>query len=348
MLGPAANTRCLSATTRSRRGAIALLAGLTLPLAACSAAGDDAPSSGSEGSADVQPIDRLQIMAPADPGGGWDSTARAMAQAIDTDELAKTTNVTNVPGAGGTIGLAKLANESSDTYLMVMGLVMIGAIETNQSPASLDDVTPIARLTAEDEVIVVPAESPYQTIDDLVADLKAKGRGVTFSGGSAGGTDHILAGLVAKAAGVEPADLNYIPYSGGGESLAALLGNKVSAGISGVSEYAEQIEAGTLRAVAVSGSERVEGIDAPTLTEAGYDVELINWRGVVAPKGLSAEATDRLVTLVTAMHDSDSWQQALETNGWADTFLAGDEFATYIKEQEVTTTAVLRDLGLVT
>jgi putative tricarboxylic transport membrane protein len=269
-----------------------------------------------------------------------------MSASIDSAKLAKTTNVTNVPGAGGTIGLAQLANEKSDSYLMVMGLVMIGAIETNQSSASLDDVTPIARLTAEDEVIVVPAKSPYKTIDDLVADLKAKGRGVAFSGGSAGGTDHILAGLLAKAAGVDPSKLNYVPFSGGGESLAALLGNKVAAGISGVSEYAEQIKAGKLRALAVCGSKRVEGIDAPTLKEAGYDVELINWRGVVAPKGLSADAADRLTALVTKMHDSAGWKDALTKNGWTDTFLAGDEFGSYIKEQTTTTTAVLKDLGL--
>ncbi len=323
----------------TRLGLVAAL----LTVSACS----DSPGNGSAGSGEAQAFSRLQIMAPADPGGGWDSTARAMSQAVESANLAGSTNVTNVPGAGGTIGLAQLANERSDSFLMVMGLVMIGAIETNQSEVSLDDVTPIARLTAEDEIVVVPAASPYQTIDDLVADLQAKGRAVTFSGGSAGGTDHILAGLIAQAAGVDPANLNYIPYSGGGESLAALLGNQVSAGISGVSEYAEQITAGTLRPLAVSGSDRVDGIDAPTLTEAGYDVELINWRGVVAPAGLSSEQTDRLITLVTEMHDSESWQQALDTNGWTDTFLAGEEFATYIQDQVQVTTQVLKDLGLV-
>ena len=156
-----------------------------------------------------------------------------------------------------------------------------------------------------------------------------------------------MAGLLAKAAGASPADLNYVAFSGGGESLAALLGNKVAAGISGVSEYAEQIKAGKLRALAVSGPERVEGVDAPTLKEGGYDVELINWRGVVAPKGLSKDATDRLVALVTKMHDSTEWKDALATNGWTDTFLTGDEFATFIKDEQVTTSTVLQDLGLV-
>ncbi len=211
----------------------------------------------------------------------------------------------------------------------------------------MDDVTPIARLTAEDEVIVVPADSPYKTIKDLGDDLKARGRKVAIAGGSAGGTDHIVAGLLTKAAGASPADLNYVAFSGGGESLAALLGNKVAAGISGVSEYAEQIKAGKLRALAVAGPERVDGVDAPTLKEGGYDVELTNWRGVVAPKGLSKEATDRLVEAVTQMHDSSSWKKALTTNGWSDTFLTGDEFASFIKDEETTTSTVLKDLGLV-
>jgi putative tricarboxylic transport membrane protein len=194
---------------------------------------------------------------------------------------------------------------------------------------------------------VVPAKSPYRTIKDLADDLKARGRKVAIAGGSAGGTDHIVAGLLTEAAGASPADLNYVAFSGGGESLAALLGNKVAAGISGVSEYAEQIKAGKLRALAVAGPERVEGVDAPTLKEGGYDVELINWRGVVAPKGLSKDATDRLVALVTEMHDSAEWKDALATNGWTDTFLTGDEFSSFIEDEQATTATVLQDLGLV-
>jgi putative tricarboxylic transport membrane protein len=320
-----------------------VLAAACLALTAC---GDNGGTSGTDNGA-AKPVNRLQIMAPADPGGGWDLTARAMSQALEGAGLAKSTTVTNVPGAGGTIGLAQLANERSEDFLMVMGLVMVGAIETNKSKNTLDDVTPIARLTAEDEVIVVPAESPYKTIKDLGDALKSQGRKVAIAGGSAGGTDHILAGLLTKAAGASPADLNYVAFAGGGESLAALLGNKVAAGISGVSEYAEQIKAGKLRALAVSGPKPVDGVDAPTITEGGYDVELINWRGVVAPKGLDADAKDRLVELVTKMHDSKEWKDQLTKNGWTDTFLAGDEFDAFIKDEQETTTTVLKDLGLV-
>ena len=278
-------------TSRPRTVA-ALLGVAALTLSAC---GGGSSSTGAE---DAERLPH-PAMAPADPGGGWDGTARAMAASMEGAGLAKSTQVSNVPGAGGTIGLAQLANETSEDYLMVMGLVMVGAIETNESPATLDDVTPIARLTAEDEIIVVPDASPYDAIQDLADDLAANGRDVAIAGGSAGGTDHIVAGLLTNAAGASPEDLNYIAYSGGGETLAALLGNKVSAGISGVSEYAEQVKAGkVLRALAVTGPERVDGIDAPTLTEAGFDIEFINWRGVVAPAGLSDTATDRLVDLV--------------------------------------------------
>ncbi len=342
MVLPSAAPRTSAHTPRRctrGRAVAAVLGAAALTLSACGGSSTDSASDGQ--------VSRIQLMAPADPGGGWDGTARSMAASMEGAGLAKSTQVTNVPGAGGTIGLAQLANEKSEDYLMVMGLVMVGAIETNQSKVTLDDVTPIARLTAEDEIIVVPEASPYETIQDLADDLAANGRDVAIAGGSAGGTDHIVAGLLTDAAGATPEDLNYIAYSGGGETLAALLGNKVSAGISGVSEYAEQVKAGTLRALAVTGPERVDGIDAPTLTEAGFDIEFINWRGVVAPAGLSDEATDRLVDLVTQMHDSTEWQDALETNGWDDTFMTGDEFAAFIDEERTVTTTVLRDLGLV-
>lgn len=295
----------------------------------------------------VEAYDRLAIMAPADPGGGWDGTARAMSRVMEDVGLADSTVVTNVGGAGGTVGLAQLANETSEEFLMVSGLVMVGAIETNQSPISFDDVTPIARLTAEDEVLVVPAESEYTDLDSFVEAWKEQGGGFSITGGSAGGTDHIVAGLLAAEAGIPIEDVNYIAYSGGGESLAALLGNQVTAGISGVSEYAEQIAAGELIPLAVTGSEPVEGVDAPTMVEAGYDVELSNWRGVVAPGGISDEAKERLVGAVTQMHDSSEWNEQLETNGWSDFFLPGDEFDAYLDEEKVRIIGVLSELGLI-
>jgi putative tricarboxylic transport membrane protein len=334
---------------RKRRGRLTVLSTAVAALALVAAGCSDTTGSGGDSQAQkaFKPVNRLQVMAPADPGGGWDQTARSLAASFEEAALAKSVQVSNVGGAGGTVGLAQLKNERSEDYLMVMGLVMVGAIETNKSQATLEDTTPIARLTAEDEIVVVPAKSPYKTIDDLVKDMQQKGRGVSIAGGSAGGTDHILAALIAKAGDVPVEDLNYVPFSGGGESLAALLGSQVSAGISGVGEYAEQIKAGKLRALAVSGAERVEGIDAPTLTEAGLDVELINWRGVVGPPNLSDDARQKLIDLVEKVHESDAWQQQVEKNGWSDTYLAGDEFDSFLAEERERVSGVLKDIGLV-
>lgn len=333
-----------SAFTRRHLLTVAIGASALATTAACS--GSSPGGSGAESPGGRSAVGRLQIMAPADPGGGWDQTARALAASFEADKLAKSTQVSNVGGAGGTVGLAQLKNERSKDFLMVMGLVMVGAIETNSSQATLKDTTPIARLTAEDEVVVVPKASPYQSIDDMVADMKARGGKVSIAGGSAGGTDHIVAALIAQAGGVPIKDLNYIAFSGGGESLAALLGNQVSAGISGVAEYAEQITSGDLRALAVSGSKKVEGIDAPTLTEAGYDVELSNWRGVVAPPGISDQDRTRLLGLVEAVHSSAAWEKQLESNGWDDTYLAGDEFDAFLKTENTRVSGVLKDIGL--
>ncbi|MGM1063654.1 Bug family tripartite tricarboxylate transporter substrate binding protein [Saccharothrix sp. Mg75] len=318
---------------------LAAVAAAGLVLAGCGGGGG--------GVSATDDVGRLEIMAPADPGGGWDQTARAMQAAISGADLAGSVQVSNVGGAGGTVGLQKLANEKSDTYLMVTGLVMVGAVETNGVDKRLEDTTPIARLTAEDEVVVVPAESPYQTIDDLLKAVDEKGQGVSITGGSAGGTDHILAAMLLKAKNIDPAKLNYVPYSGGGESLAALLGGKVDAGISGVGEYVEQIKAGKLRALGTSGPQEHPEIKAPTFKQVGSGVELINWRGVVAPGSISVAAKDRLVKLVTDMHASPQWQEELKKKGWTDTFQTGHDFNTFLTTEIGRIKPVLQEIGLV-
>jgi tripartite-type tricarboxylate transporter receptor subunit TctC len=330
--------------TPRRLALIALPLAGTLALAACgSISGSTASEAGTE---------ELQIIVPADPGGGWDATGRAMQKVMQDNDLVDSAQVTNVGGAGGTVGLTQLANETDPNTLMVMGLVMVGAIETNRSETTLADTTPIAELTEEAEIIVVPADSPYDDVQDLVDDIKANGQGVSVTGGSAGGADQILAALLLQESGV-PADqiaskLNYIPYSGGGESLAALLGDKVDAGISGVSEYAEQVKAGKLKALAVSSDERSELLpDVPTLGEQGIDLTLTNWRGVVAPGSVDDAKADELTELVTEMHDTDDWATVLEDNAWADAFLTGEEFDTFLDEDVTRVQGVLTDIGLV-
>jgi putative tricarboxylic transport membrane protein len=289
------------------------------------------------------------IIAPAAPGGGWDQTARAMQSALQDEGISSSVQVTNVPGAGGTIGLAQFAAQSNGNpnALIVGGYVMVGAILTNNSPVTLDQVTPIARLTGEFEAIVVPAASPIQSLADLVTALKADPGAVSWAGGSAGGTDHIAVGLIAKAVGVDPTKINYIAYSGGGEALAAILGNQVTAGISSLSEFEGQVAAGELRLLAVSSDERIPGVDAPTLKEAGVDVSLQNWRMVAAAPGLTPEQVAAVTADIEKMAKSAAWQETLKTKGWADTFLSGDAFREQLAKDITATQVVLKDIGLV-
>ena len=287
-------------------------------------------------------------MAPAAPGGGWDQTARSLQTAMQQEKISGNVQVMNVPGAGGTIGIAQFASQQKGkpNALMVGGYVMVGAILTNKSPVTLKDVTPIARLTGEYEAIVVPASSDIKTIGDLVAKLKANPGAVSWGGGSAGGTDHILVGLLAKAAGVDPTKINYIAFSGGGEALAAILGSQVTAGVSSYGEFESQIKAGTLRLLAVSADKKIEGVDAPTLKESGFDVVLQNWRMVAAAPGLSAEQKKAVQADVEKVVKSKTWQETLKTKGWADTYLSGEAFDAQLAKDISATEAVLKDIGL--
>ncbi|PPB49745.1 C4-dicarboxylate ABC transporter substrate-binding protein [Arthrobacter pityocampae] len=329
-------------TTARRSTLTALALASALALSACGSMTESTTAGDAEGG-----IEKLNIVVPADPGGGWDQTGRAMETDLKENDLVGNASVVNVGGAGGTNGLAKLATETDPNTLMVMGYVMVGAVETNSAANRIEDTTPIARLTEEPLVIVVPADSPYQTVQDLLDDIEAKGQGVSITGGSAGGADHILAGSVLKEAGVAPEKLNYIPYSGGGESLAALLGNKVNAGISGVGEYAEQVNSGKLRALAVSGEDAAPQLpDTPTLTEEGIDLVLTNWRGVVAPGSIDDAQAEALTQLVTDLHATDTWKATLEENNWADAFLAGEEFEAFLDEDIASVKTTLTDIGL--
>ena len=289
------------------------------------------------------------VMAPASPGGGWDQTARAIQTSMQDEAIASSVQVNNVPGAGGTIGLAQFASQSkgNPNQLIVGGYVMVGAILTNKSPVTLDAVTPIARLTGEFEAIVVPTSSPIQSLSELMDQFKSDPGSVSWAGGSAGGTDHIAVGLVANAVGVDPTRINYIAFSGGGEALAAILGGQVTAGISSLGEFKDQIQAGQLRLLAVSSGERVEGTDAPTLKESGVDVEVQNWRMVAAAPGLSDEQIAQISSDVEKMVQSESWKKTLADKGWIDTYLAGDDFKAQLAADTAATEAILKDIGLV-
>ncbi len=291
----------------------------------------------------------LKLMAPAAPGGGWDQTARAMQEALVKGGIARSAPVTNVAGAGGSVGIAQFVNSAKGdgNQLMVNGFVMVGALAMNKSPVTLDQVTPIARLTEEIQVIVVPANSPLKTAQDLAAAVKADIAKVTFAGGSAGGVDHVMAALFAGTIGADAKKINYIPFSGGGESLAAILGGKVTAGVSGLSEYDGQIKSGKLRALGVTSEKRIPGVDIPTFKEQGIDLVLANWRSVMAPPGITAEQKKALGDAVEKMVKSDAWKAILKQKGWDDAYLGGDAFADFLKKETVRITDVLKSVGLV-
>jgi putative tricarboxylic transport membrane protein len=289
------------------------------------------------------------LMAPAAPGGGWDQTARSLQTAMQQEGISKNVQVINVPGAGGTIGLAQFASQQKGNphALIVGGYVMVGAILTNKAPVTLKDVTPIARLTGENEAIVVPASSPLKSVADLVAALKKDPGSVSWGGGSAGGVDHIAAGLIAKAAGVDPTKINYIAFSGGGEALAAILGSQVTVGISGYGEFESQIKSGTLRLLATSGDERIPGTEAPTLKESGLDVSVQNWRMVAAAPGLTPEQKAAVTADIQKLATSKTWQETLKTKGWQDTYLSGADFEAQLAKDIAATETILKDIGLV-
>ena len=257
-------------------------------------------------------VDSLKIMIPANPGGGWDQTGRNLAQAMLKVNAVKNVQFDNKGGAGGTIGLAQFVNTSKGdgNAVMIGGMVMVGGIILNKSAVNLGMVTPLARLTGEYEVLVVPAASPIKSLKELVDKFKANPGSVSWGGGSAGGTDHILAGMILQASGVDPSKVNYIPYAGGGEAQAAILGGHVTVGVSGYGEFAAQIKAGKFRALAISSDKRIAGIDIPTLKEQGVNVDLFNWRGVFAAPGISDVQKKALLSAVEITVKSPAWRIA--------------------------------------
>ena len=333
--------------TRLLRTTVAAI-GLALATSSVAACGVTDKSSTDAAADSGKPLSDLRIMVPNSPGGGYDITARTAAKVMEDSDITTGTEVFNLEGAGGTVGLARTVNEKGNGDLaMLMGLGVVGASYTNKSKATLTQTTPIVRLIEEYGAVMVPKDSPFKTIDDLVKAWKADPRSLSVGGGSSpGGPDHLLPMQLAQAVGVDPKKVRFVSYDGGGDLLPALLGDKIDFATSGVGEFTAQIQNGDIRVLATSGTKPIETVDAPTLKESGIDLVFTNWRGVVAPPGITDAQRDRLIEAFEKMHESPEWKAALKKNAWADAFETGDDFATFLEQQDKRVSDTLSELGL--
>ena len=291
----------------------------------------------------------VKMMIPANPGGGWDTTGRALGKAMTDGKLVDTVTYDNKGGAAGALGLAQFINGSKNdpNALMVMGAVMLGGIITGKPPVNLSQATPIARISSEYNVFVLPANSPFKTMADVVAQLKKDPGSVKWGGGSRGSTEHIAAAMIAQKVGADPSKINYVAFRGGGEATAAVLGGNVTVGGSGYSEFAEYIAAGKMRAIAVTSANRLPGVNVPTLKEQGIDVEIGNWRGVYGAPGLSADQRKTLTDLVLAALKTPSWAEASKKNDWTPAVLAGEPFSKFVDDEFASLRATMVKAGMV-
>lgn len=319
---------------------------VALAVTGCGGGGNTSAEGGSA-QATAEALGRIDIIAPAAPGSGWDQTARAVQEALQQEGLVDSAQVTNVPGASGTVALAQIApQQGKKDTLVASGLAMMSGVITNGTEVTLDDLTPVARLLGDSEMIVVPKDSEYDTLDDLFEAIEADPKSVAIAGGSAGSADQIFIGLLAEDYGLDPASINYVPFSGGGEATTALLGNQVQAGVAGVGEFSEQVSAGNLKGLVVSAPEPLEGVDVPTIAEAGHpDLEFANWRSVMAPPGITDEEKEAYISALVTMSESQTWKDTLAKNAWIDLFLAGDDFEAWLTEENTRVQGVLESLG---
>ncbi len=291
----------------------------------------------------------LKMMIPANPGGGWDGTGRALGKALQESGAAASVSYDNKGGAAGTIGLAQFVNSSKGdpNALLMMGAVMLGGIITGKPPVSLSQATPLARLISEYQVFVVPADSPLKSMTEVIEQLKTNPGSVKWGGGSRGSTEHIAAAMIAREVGVEPSKINYVAFRGGGEAVAAILGGNVTVGGSGYTEFGEYINTKKMRALAVTSGSRIKGVDAPTLKELGLNVEIGNWRGVYGAPGITPAQRTALIDMIVKATKSKAWAQAVEINGWTPALLTGDAFAKFVDDDFASLRAVMAKAGMI-
>ncbi|MCD4534087.1 tripartite tricarboxylate transporter substrate binding protein [Nocardioides sp. cx-169] len=294
----------------------------------------------------------LLMVIPNAAGGGYDQTGREAVKVMeDGDVTGGDFTVDNIEGAGGTNAFTEMLGDTGDEHtMMIVGLGVVGSLYSFGNDRRLTDATPLAQLISEPEGVLVPGDSPFKTIDDFVQAWAADPGSLAVGGGSSqGGPDHLFPMQLADTVGIDPRNVNYVSYDGGGPLKSALLGAKIDAGFSGLAEFEQQIEEGELRVLAVSGEERQPQPalkDAPTLTESGIDLVFLNWRGVLAPPDIGDERRDELIGYLQEMHDTDAWAATLEQYGWTDDFKTGEDFMAFLEEQDERVSGTLADLGL--
>ncbi len=291
----------------------------------------------------------LKMMIPANPGGGWDTTGRALGKALQEAGMASSVSYDNKGGAAGAIGLAQFVNGSKGdaNALMTMGAVMLGGIITGKPPVSLSQATPLARVTSEYNVFVLPADSKLKTMNDVVGQMKKDPGSVKWGGGSRGSTEHVAAAMIAREVGVDPAKINYVAFRGGGEATAAILGGNVTVGGSGYSEFAEYISTGKMRAIAVTSAARIKGLDVPTLKEQGINVVIGNWRGVYGAPGITPEQRKGLIEMIVKATKTKAWAESLERNSWTPALMTGADFESFVDDEFASLRAVMAKSGMI-
>ncbi|MEY3560912.1 MAG: hypothetical protein RL068_64 [Actinomycetota bacterium] len=294
-------------------------------------------------------IKEMDLYMAGGAGGGYDTFGRELMRSMRAEgTLLSDATFRNISGAGGTTGLsAFLVNEKGKSGKgLVTGFAMVGGVASTKVPFDTSDAVAAARMMGEWEVVVVPAESSYKTLADLVADIKAKKATLPIAGGNLGGIDHYTAVLIYEALGLSIKDLNYVVYSGGAQVTAALLNGSSKAGISGYGEFKDQIAAGTLRILGISSASKVPGINAETLKSQKVDVVAGNWRGLMLPKGTPVAARNQVIRALDVTRQGTTWKAVMKTQVWANNWLAGDAYKTWLSNQEASILNIYRELGL--
>ncbi|MFC4166285.1 tripartite tricarboxylate transporter substrate binding protein [Teichococcus aestuarii] len=292
-------------------------------------------------------IQSLALFIPAAPGGGWDGLGRAIEHVGVGAGLVGRCQFENLPGGAGTVGLARFvtSRRGRADSLLVCGASVVGSAIASKSPVSLKDVVPVARLTEEAAVIVVPAGSEFREIRQFAEALRQEPRGIPIAGAGGGTVDHVALGLLFQALGRKPLEAQFVSFPGGGATQSAVIGAQVKAAVAGWGEFSEQVAAGRVRALATTGTRRLHP-EVPTLRESGYDVTATNWRGLFAAPGVAEEARRRLVAFAEALHATPAWGEMLRKRGWDDAFLTGEAFASFIAKDQADTEGVLKEMGL--